>query len=411
MLFDWLKRSSANKVLTRGNKLRQNRLHLELLEDRWCPSSLAPPHITANPANLTADAGHKATFTAAASGSQLNVQWKVSRDAGRHFTDILGATSATLTINATAGDNGAEYEAVFTNKAGRAVTTAATLTVDTAPVITKQPLNHRVTAGSQVTLTAAARSNPSATVQWQVSTDRGLTFSNVAGATSTTLTVRTPLSGGVFEYRAVFTNALGTATTRAAVVRAKAPPVVTANPANLTVSPGQNVSFTASASGTPSPHVQWQVSTDGGKHFHNIAGATANVLSFAATASETGCLYRAVFTNRLGKATTSAATLTVAAGSAPVITTQPTDQNVTTLSTVTLTADASSSPTATVQWQMSNDGGQTFTDIVGATSTTLTFAAAAPGVLQYRAIFANPLGSATTNVATVTVTGGQIIAV
>jgi hypothetical protein len=33
------------------------------------------------------------------------------------------------------------------------------------------------------------------------------------------------------------------------------------------------VSFTATASGTPSPTVQWQVSTDGGTTFSDIAGA------------------------------------------------------------------------------------------------------------------------------------------
>src|SRR5204863_392023 len=43
-------------------------------------------------------------------------------------------------------------------------------------------------------------------------------------------------------------------------------PVVTLNPSSQTVCPG-NVSFSAAASGSPAPAVQWQVSTDGGVTF------------------------------------------------------------------------------------------------------------------------------------------------
>jgi hypothetical protein len=53
------------------------------------------------------------------------------------------------------------------------------------------------------------------------------------------------------------------------------------------------------------------VSTDGGVTFTDIAGATSTTLSFTAVASQRGYRYRAVFTNSLGTATTTAATLTV----------------------------------------------------------------------------------------------------
>jgi hypothetical protein len=54
-----------------------------------------------------------------------------------------------------------------------------------------------------------------------------------------------------------------------------------------------------------------------------------------------------------------------------------------------------------VQWQVSTDGGQTFTNITGATSPTLTFVAyEGMNHYQYRAVFTNPYGSAITTVAT-----------
>ncbi len=56
-------------------------------------------------------------------------------------------------------------------------------------------------------------------MQWQVSTDGGVTFTIVAGATGTSLTITsTTASENGYEYRAVFTNSLGSATTAAALL-------------------------------------------------------------------------------------------------------------------------------------------------------------------------------------------------
>jgi hypothetical protein len=71
------------------------------------------------------------------------------------------------------------------------------------------------------------------------------------------------------------------------------------------------VTFTASATGVSSPHVQWQVSDDGGKSWHNIPLATTDMLTFTARANQSGEEFRALFSNGGGKAASSAATLTV----------------------------------------------------------------------------------------------------
>jgi hypothetical protein len=69
--------------------------------------------------------------------------------------------------------------------------------------------------------------------------------------------------------------------------------------------------FTAAISGTVAHTVQWQVSTDGGKTFRNLAGATSAVLHFTATGGENGHLYRALFRNRFCAVVSDAAMLTV----------------------------------------------------------------------------------------------------
>ena len=89
---------------------------------------------------------------------------------------------------------------------GVTVTPAVT---HTAPTITTQPTSQTVTAGQNATFTAAADGNPAPTLQWQVSTDDGANWSNVAGETNATLTlnaVTVAMDGN--QYRMVATGSV-----------------------------------------------------------------------------------------------------------------------------------------------------------------------------------------------------------
>ncbi len=324
---------------------------------------VAYPTITTQPANQTVTAGQTATFTAAATGSPApTVQWQVSTDGGGTFSNVSAATSTTLSFTTALSQSGNQYRAVFTNSAGTATSTAATLTVNspTPPTITTQPANQTVSAGQTATFTAAATGSPTPTVQWQVSTDGGGTFSNVSGATSTTLSFTTALSQNGNQYRAVFTNSAGTATTTTATLtvnNSPTLPTITTQPANQTVTAGQTATFTAAATGSPTPTVQWQVSTDGGGTFSNVSGATSTTLSFTTTLSQNGNRYRAVFTNAAGTATTTAATLTVNATPSPsgTVTLQNTNSN------LCIDTGGSASFTALIQSACSTSNTQKFT--------------------------------------------------
>lgn len=88
-------------------------------------------------------------------------------------------------------------------------------------------------------------------------------------------------------------------------------PVVTFQPTSKTVVARSTVTFSAAATGNPTPAVQWQVSTNGGKTWKNIKGAKSTTLSFTASLTKNGYRYRAIFTNAFGQAITNAAILTV----------------------------------------------------------------------------------------------------
>jgi hypothetical protein len=100
-------------------------------------------------------------------------------------------------------------------------------------------------------------------------------------------------------------------------------PVITGNPSSQMVTPGSNVTFIASATGSPTPTVQWERSTGGA--FTPISGATSPTYSFTAAKGETGYQFRAVFTNTIEgtpyPATTTAATLTVGKATTTISTT------------------------------------------------------------------------------------------
>jgi hypothetical protein len=362
------------------------------------------PGVTANPTNQTVNSGNTATFTAAASGNPTpTVQWAVSTDGGATFNPISGATSTSYSFTASAGQNGNEYEAVFTNSIGSATTTAATLAVQTAPNVTANPTDETVSAGNTASFTAVAGGNPAPTVQWEVSTNGGATFTPISGATSTTYSFTTTAGQNGNQYEAVFTNVVGSATTTAAALNVQFAPGITTNPTNQTVAAGVTATFTAAASGNPTPTVQWAVSTDNGATFNPISGATSTSYSFTTSAGQNGNEYEAVFTNSIGSATTTAATLTLQ--TAPNVTTNPANQSVGAGATASFTAAAGGNPAPTVQWEISTNGGTTFTPISGATSTTYSFTTSAgQNGNQYEAIFTNIVGSATTTAATLTVT-------
>src|SRR4029077_10957841 len=88
------------------------------------------PSITTQPASQTVTAGQTAPFSVAATGTApLTYQWQ------KNSVAITGATSSSYTTPVTASsDNGAQFTVVVTNTAGSATSSAAILTVNTAPV-------------------------------------------------------------------------------------------------------------------------------------------------------------------------------------------------------------------------------------------------------------------------------------
>ena len=131
--------------------------------------------ITSQPSNQTANSG-AATFTASASvapSGTPSYQWQRSNDAGVSFSNVSGATSASLALaGLTVGaDGNARFRVVVSATNAASVTSnSATLTVEAnnTITITSQPSNQTASGGA-ATFSASATSSPGGTpaYQWQ----------------------------------------------------------------------------------------------------------------------------------------------------------------------------------------------------------------------------------------------------
>ncbi len=136
-------------------------------------------------------------------------------------------------------------------------------------------------------------------------------------------------------------------------------PAITTQPATQTVTAGATVTFTVTASGSPT--FQWR------KDGATLTGATAATLTRTnVTAADAGA-YSVVVTNSAGSATSNVATLTVnATTAAPAITTPPANQTGAIGGSATFTVVATGNPAPTYQWLKNSIA------IAGATSASLT---------------------------------------
>lgn len=220
----------------------------------------APPRVTAQPESQTAVSGQSITFAAAADGYPTATQWQRSNDGGTNWNDIPGATTATYTLQPTPADNGTQYRTMFTNAAGASGTEPATLTVTYAPNITRQPRTLLVAPGQNATLTASADASPAATVHWQRSSDGGASWTDVAGAVTGNYTVAVTPADDNTQYRAVFTNSVGSVASSVATISLQCPPMLSTQPADIYAVAGGTATFTSVASCHPTPTQQWQQS-------------------------------------------------------------------------------------------------------------------------------------------------------
>ena len=189
------------------------------------------------------------------------------------------------------------YWVLNTQKNGTA--NATTWTPALAPEIIAQPVGVSGSPGQPASFTVTATGAPAPTYQWK---KEGI---DIAGATSATYAITSPVIGDAGSYTVVVTNATGSVTSSAASLVLGSLPAITTQPAAASVNVGGSATFSVVASGTGPLTYQWQ------KNSVDISGATSTSYAISPVQTIDGASYRVVVTNALGSVTSDAVTLTV----------------------------------------------------------------------------------------------------
>jgi hypothetical protein len=370
-----------------------------------------PPAITAHPVDATQCVGGSNIFSVTATGTALTYQWQSAPTCAGPWTNIPAATSATYNATAVATIS---YRCLVSGTCTPAATSnCATLTVVSAVIITTQPSNAIVCAGSNTSFTVAG-SGAGLTYQWQVSIDGGVNYNNVnnggvySGATAATLNITgATFAMNNYRYRCQLSNGIcpTPGISNPAILTVNTLPAVSASPNDVTICVGSNNTFSVTGSGTGITY-QWQISTDGGATYNNIGGATLSTYTVSGvTIGMNGNRYRCVVSGTCTpSANSTGAILTVIA---PVsVTSQPAvSTSVCTGNNTSFTIVGSSVQTIVYQWQVSTDGGATWNNVTntgvysGTTTATLSITGAILTMNNYR--YRCQMSNATCSVPTV----------
>ena len=258
------------------------------------------------------------------------------------------------------------------------------------PVITTPPQSQGVPVGETASFSVVA-SGSGLSYQWQ------LDSAEISGANAATFeTTASETTAGAYTVRV--SNGAGVVVSEPATLTllpALSAPTFIDQPADLSVTTGAEVTFSASVVGNPTPTLQWQ--RDG----VDIPGATSSQLSFFADLNDAGT-YQLIATNSEDTVSSAQAVLEVSEQpAAPVITSQPVDVTVNEGEVAEFAVVADGNPSPTYQWQRDS------LDIPGETGANLSIAAAEfSDAGSYAVVVSNSEGDVTSDAAVLVVEPG-----
>ncbi|MBX9853664.1 MAG: T9SS type A sorting domain-containing protein [Cytophagaceae bacterium] len=252
-----------------------------------------PPTFIIDPTNQAVCSGNGAVFFAIAWGSGTTYQWR------KDGVNISGATAFIYVIGTTNAGHAGTYDVVATRNGCSAISAPATLSINTAPVITLQPVSQGVCVGSTATFSVAATSGATLTYQWRKN------GTNISGATASSYTTpATVIGDNGALYSVVITNTCGNITSSNATLTVTTPTTISLQPASISKCLGAAANFTVTAAGTGLTY-QWR------KNGSNISGATSATYSIASTVSTDAANYDVVITRSGCSVTSNTASLTI----------------------------------------------------------------------------------------------------
>ena len=281
------------------------------------------------------------------------------------------------------------------------ITISGTVT-PTAPAITGQPAGVNVIAGKNASFTVTADGTAPLTYFWSKNNVRLADGGNVSGSSTTTLTLTGVAANDAGNYSVLVSNAVGTATSAAAVLAVILPPNITSQPAPQTQAVGGNATFTVSVSGSAPLNYFWLKNGAAIANGTKYSGVNSTSLTVTALSTTDAGNFSVIVSNLAGSVTSSVAALTVV--SSPTITTPPANVSTIAGGNASFSVTAAGSAPLVYQWLKNGtplaDGG----NISGSATATLNLATvSANDAASYSVTVSNSLGGVISPAATLTV--------
>ncbi|HEC42189.1 MAG TPA: hypothetical protein ENI20_05100 [Bacteroides sp.] len=311
--------------------------------------------INTQPANQTGCEGNNINFTLAATGSNLNYQWKKGgipmSDGGR----ISGVNTNNLLITGVISTDVAAYKCTVSGDCGDETSIPVVLTVNQNILITGQPVSTSVCPDDTISFGVTA-TGTSLTYQWQKN------GAPMLPETNSSLIIEPVTLADAGIYQCVVTGACPTRYSTAAVLTVNEPLAITSNPlAEKEKCVGEDVTYAVSATGTGLSY-QWRKDgtdmADGG----NISGTSLTTLIITGLVSGDEGIYTCIVSGSCGSTGSLPSKLVV--DETPVITTQPSDKTVCKGGNTSFSINATG-PNLNYQWQKAG------IDMPGETNTFL----------------------------------------
>jgi Metallo-peptidase family M12B Reprolysin-like/Secretion system C-terminal sorting domain len=329
------------------------------------------PVITSGPVSTIVCAPAQANFTVVTAAVGATYQWQSAPSAAGTFTNVTtgtgGTTASYTTVATSAAMNNMVYRCLVSTLCSSVLSSVATLTVNTAAVITTQPTNQTACTGATATFTAAA-TGTGVSYQWQSATTAGGPWTSVGSNSPTYTTVPLTVTTPTF-YQVIVSTTLcpASVTSTTATLGVSVTTAIGTQPTAQVVCAGATASYTVAATGTAIAY-QWQSATSAAGPWTNVGTNSNTYTTAATTAGMNGMFFQVIVTGSCNAVTSTPMMLTV--NTAAIVTTNPSATTVCNGVTASFIG-AGTGTGATYQWQVSTTGiAGTYSPVTGGTGAT-----------------------------------------
>ena len=325
--------------------------------------------------------GTVADFSLTATGTKLTYLWQYKKKGATSWTDWSTKTTAAITVAYDKSRDGMSLRCKLTDGNGKSVySNTVTLTYkDAGPVVTKQPVNATVNAGTVADFSLTA-TGTKVSYLWQYKKKGATSWTDWSTKTTAAITVAYDKSRDGMSLRCKLTDGNGnTVYSKEVTLTYRDVLTITKQPVSATVNAGTIANFSVTATGTKGViYYQWQYKKKGDTSWTNWTTKTTAAITVAYDKSRDGMRLRCKLTDEVGKTITQnivcsdTVTLTYKEEGA-VITKQPVSTSVKAGELAAFSLKATGNK-VTYLWQYKKKGATGWTDWTTKTKADITVA-------------------------------------